>query len=740
MKFALAGNPNCGKTTLFNSLTGATAHVGNWPGVTVDKREGVYKKLEEKVDIVDLPGIYSLSPYTPEEVVSRNFIVDEKPDCIINVVDATNLERNLYLTTQVLEMDTPVVIALNMMDVVKQSGTKILVHDLEKKFKVPVVEISALKGEGIDELMRKAYKTAKTKRSGETMIENQKLLELINATKSELEGVEDFPLFHAIKLIENDELEVNNHKNLTAKVQELKNNYDSSEFDGDFEAIVADERYKFITNNFKKAIIKKENASTETKSDKIDKVLTHRIWSIPIFLVIMFAVFHIVFSSDLLFLNAIFGLEIHSEGWINFFTGMGYADILEEAGGVAADAVLEGIPSLGVFLQSWMGWLTGLISTLFESFMPEGKWFTGLVIDGIINGISSIFSFIPQVLLLFLFISILEDSGYMARVAFIMDRAFRRFGLSGKAFIPLLMGFGCSVPAMMATKTLEDDKEHDMTIRLAPFFSCGAKAPIWALLATVVAGSFLGDVFVFSIYLFGIVIAIISAIIIKLFSKNKEVPPFIMELPAYHRPQVKNLIAHLWEKFKHFLYKASTIIAASIVVIWFLSSFTWKFKYVPEAIDESILASIGRVLQYVFYPLGWAQGADGWKYTVASFTGLIAKEDVVATMENLGLVEGAIGLDNAAIYAFAVYNLFTFPCMAAVATAKSESTKKGFLVTIAWWLGGSYVISLVVYWLGRLWELGWYFGLPVLLVLIAGVVVLGLFANGAFKKKTLAEA
>ena len=321
-----------------------------------------------------------------------------------------------------------------------------------------------------------------------------------------------------------------------------------------------------------------------------------------------------------------------------------------------------------------------------------------------------------------------------------MDRAFRRFGLSGKAFIPLLMGFGCSVPAMMATKTLEDDKERDMTIRLAPFFSCGAKAPIWALLATVVAGSFLGDVFVFSIYLFGIVIAIISAIIIKLFSKNKEVPPFIMELPPYHRPQVKNLIAHLWEKFKHFLYKASTIIAASIVVIWFLSSFTWKFKYVPEAIDESILASIGRVLQYVFYPLGWAQGADGWKYTVASFTGLIAKEDVVATMENLGLVEGAIGLDNAAIYAFAVYNLFTFPCMAAVATAKSESTKKGFLVTIAWWLGGSYVISLVVYWLGRLWELGWYFGLPVLLVLIAGVVVLGLFANGAFKKKTLAEA
>ncbi len=396
----------------------------------------------------------------------------------------------------------------------------------------------------------------------------------------------------------------------------------------------------------------------------------------------MFVVFHFVFSEDLFGLNAIFNLTISNKGWINFFTGMGYDGMLEEVlgeGGTAADVVLEGIPSLGVFLQSWMGFVTGSIIDLFSSFMPEGTWYTGLVVDGLLTGIDAIFSFLPQILLLFLFISILEDSGYMARVAFIMDRAFRKFGLSGKAFIPLLMGFGCSVPAMMSTKTLEDQKERDLTIRLTPFFSCGAKAPIWAMLATAVAGSFLGDVFVFSIYLLGIVVAIISALIMKAFSKSSDVPPFIMELPAYHLPQVKNLLAHLWEKLKHFVYKASTIITASIILIWFLKSFRWNFwsgMLSEEEIGESILASLGKVLQYVFYPCGWSMGADGWKYTVASITGLIAKEDVVTTMATLGLEEGTINLSNAAIYSFAAYNLFTFPCFAALATAKGESSKK----------------------------------------------------------------
>ncbi len=735
MKFALAGNPNCGKTTLFNTLTGSTAHVGNWPGVTVDKREGTYKKLGEKIDIVDLPGIYSLSPYTPEEIVSRNFIVDEHPDCIINVVDATNLERNLYLTTQLLEIDVPVIIALNMIDVVRQRGTTILVQELESKLNVPVVEISALKGEGIDAMMKKAYSCARVKRVGQTVIENKDLVNLIEKTKDEFAGKVSSPLFHAIKLIENDELEVKNHQDILADVKTMKNRIDTGDFAGDFEAVVADERYKYITKNFEKTIIRKNGEEKETKSDKIDKVLTHRIWSIPIFLVIMFFVFHLVFSEDLFFLNGIFGLEVSSKGWVNFFTGMGYEDLLAEA--LEAGEAFTGIsiPSPGVFLQSWMGWLTGSVIDLVAGVLPEGTWYTGFIVDGFLTGIDSIFSFIPQVLLLFLFISILEDSGYMARVAFIMDRAFRKFGLSGKSFFPLLMGFGCSVPAMIATKTLEDEKERDLTIRLTPFFSCGAKAPIWAMLASVVAGHFLGDIFVFSIYLFGIVIAIVAAIIMKVFGKTKEVPPFIMELPAYHRPQAKNLLAHLWEKFKHFLYKASTIITASIILIWFLSNFGWAFWKGMVEIEDSILADLGRVLKVVFYPLGWAMGADGWKYSVASITGLIAKEDVVATMASLGLEEGTISLSNAAIYAFAVYNLFTLPCFAAVATAKSESSKKGFRVTIAWWLTASYVISLAVYWVGKLCELSWIVGLLVILVLIAAIVLVGLYASGKLKAK-----
>ena len=732
MKFALAGNPNCGKTTLFNTLTGSTAHVGNWPGVTVDKREGVYKKLSEQVSIVDLPGIYSVSPYTPEEIVSRNFIVDEKPECVINVIDATNLERNLYLTTQILEIDVPVVIALNMIDAVNKNGDKINTKELSNVLGVPVCEISALKGTGIKELMELAYKTAKTKRTGKTVLADSKVNGLVEEVKNLLvEKNVESPLFHAVKLIEADSEEVKSHKDLISLVDEKKAKVDTSDFDGDFEGLIADARYKYITKNFSKTVTKSKNNTGETKSDKIDKVLTHKIWGIPIFLVIMFVVFHFVFSEDLFGLNAIFNLTISNKGWINFFTGMGYDGMLEEVlgeGGTAADVVLEGIPSLGVFLQSWMGFVTGSIIDLFNSFMPEGTWYTGLVVDGLLTGIDAIFSFLPQILLLFLFISILEDSGYMARVAFIMDRAFRKFGLSGKAFIPLLMGFGCSVPAMMSTKTLEDQKERDLTIRLTPFFSCGAKAPIWAMLATAVAGSFLGDVFVFSIYLLGIVVAIISALIMKAFSKSSDVPPFIMELPAYHLPQVKNLLAHLWEKLKHFVYKASTIITASIILIWFLKSFRWNFwsgMLSEEEIGESILASLGKVLQYVFYPCGWSMCADGWKYTVASITGLIAKEDVVTTMATLGLEEGTINLSNAAIYSFAAYNLFTFPCFAALATAKGESSKKGFLVTVLWWLCASYVISLVIYWIGVLFQLGWYFGLLAVVALVAVFVVLG---------------
>lgn len=737
MKIALAGNPNCGKTTLFNSLTGATAHVGNWPGVTVDKREGWYKKLSEPIQIVDLPGIYSLSPYTPEEIVSRNFIVDEKPDCVINVIDATNLERNLYLTTQILEMDVPVVIALNMIDVVRKNGEIVDVQKIEQTLQVPVVEISALKNEGIPQLMKVAYQETKKARKGNTVLMDTAFKAYIQYVQTELERQNmTNSLFHAIKWIEGDNIERDKYSELIKNTEQMEKNIDTSAFDGDMEGMIADARYRYIAKHFTKGAKSTKSLDSSTKSDRIDKVLTHRIWSIPLFLLVMFVVFHFVFSEDLFFLNGLFGVEISNPGWINFFTGMGYEDILAEALESGEAAVLSGIPSLGVFLQSWMGWITGSIIDLVSSIMPEGTWYTGLICDGLLTGLDSIFSFLPQILLLFLFISILEDSGYMARVAFIMDRAFRKFGLSGKAFIPLLMGFGCSVPAMMATKTLEDEKERDMAIRLSPFFSCGAKAPIWAMLAAVVAGSFLGDIFVFSIYVLGIVVAILSALIMKAFGKNSDVPPFIMELPAYHMPQFKNLMAHLWEKFKHFIYKASTIITASIIVIWFLSNFKWAFwTGMVDDISESILADLGRVLQYVFYPCGWSWGNEGWKYTVASITGLIAKEDVVGTMSTLGLTEDTIALSNAAIYAFAAYNLFTLPCFAAVATAKGESTKKGFLVTMAWWLGASYVISMGIFWIGKLFEIGWYLGLLVVIILVVAMVFLGRYVA---KKRKMA--
>lgn len=738
MKIALAGNPNCGKTTLFNSLTGATAHVGNWPGVTVDKKEGWYKKLPEHIQIVDLPGIYSLSPYTPEEIVSRNFIVDETPDCVINVIDATNLERNLYLTTQILEIDVPVVIALNMMDVVRKHGGTIDVQTIEQTLQVPVVEISALKNEGIAQLMKVAYQEAKQPRKGTSLFTDTTLTTYIQCVQAKMEqqNVRN-SLFHAIKWIEKDRIERSNQGVVIKDTEQWEKKIDTSAFDGDMEGMIADARYQYIAQSFAKMSQNKKELESTTTSDRMDRVLTHRIWSIPLFLLIMFIVFHFVFSEDLFFLNGLFGIEISNPGWINFLTGMGYEDILAEAIENGEAAVLAGIPSLGVFLQNWMGWLTGSVIDLVSGIMPEGTWYTGLICDGLLTGLDAIFSFLPQILLLFLFISILEDSGYMARVAFIMDRAFRKFGLSGKAFIPLLMGFGCSVPAMMATKTLEDEKERDLAIRLSPFFSCGAKAPIWAMLATVVAGSFLGDIFVFSIYVLGIVVAIVSALLMRAFGKKVDVPPFIMELPAYHMPQFKNLMAHLWEKFKHFIYKASTIITASIIVIWFLSNFQWAFwTGMVDDISESMLADLGRVLQYVFYPCGWSMGQDGWKYTVASITGLIAKEDVVGTMSTLGLTEDTIALSNAAIYAFAAYNLFTLPCFAAVATAKSESTKKGFLVTMAWWLGASYVLSMVIFWMGKLFEIGWYLGLLSIIVLVVTMVLLGKFV---IKKRKVAK-
>ncbi len=761
---ALAGNPNSGKTTLFNSLTGSTAHVGNWPGVTVDKREGTYKKLEKPIHVIDLPGIYSLSPYTPEEVVSRNYILDEKPDCVINVVDATNLERNLYLTTQLLEIDVPVVVALNMSDVVRKNGDKIDAKALREKLGVPVVEISALKEENLDELMGEAYRASFEKREGKTVIEQKELLHLINDIRIAFKGkgVEN-PLFHAVKLAEFDELEVGMHPDLIEMVKEFKTSHQDEVFGDDFEALIADARYTYISKHYASALTRaeggeksKEEKEKLTLSDKLDKVFTHRIWAIPIFIVIMFFMFHFTFSEDLFFIGRFTALAqgvafddlelIKNPGWVRFLSA-DYLTPLEDLG------ALNGVPSIGVWLQSQLGFCTGsLIDVMRQGFAGiglEGNWFASLMCDGLFTGLDAVLSFVPQILILFLFIAILEDSGYMARIAFILDRAFRKFGLSGKAFIPMLTGFGCSVPAIMATRTLEDEREKNRTIRLMTCFSCGAKAPIWALLAAVgVYAGFDGGVFVFSIYLIGISAAVIYALFMKLFSKSQYVSPFIMELPAYHLPQFRNVMAHLWEKLKHYLIKAGTIIAACTIVIWFLSNFNWNLSLGMVAIEESILADLGRVFNYFFYPIaplegGWTYApawgvGDGWKYSVSTLTGLIAKEDVVATMAELGLVEGTIALQVEGVYSFALYNLFTIPCFAAIGATHGEQKGKEFWLTILWWFAMSYGAATLCYWLMHFCRTLPALGYPLLVVLVGGVVAAGFVVARRHKKALLA--
>lgn len=725
MKFCLAGNPNSGKTTLFNSLTGSTAHVGNWPGVTVDKREGVYKKLPERVHIVDLPGIYSLSPYTPEEVVSRNYILEEHPDVIINIVDATNLERNLYLTTQLIETDIPVVIALNMMDVVEKNGDKIDKKALESLMGVPVVEISALKNKNLAALMKTAYETAGKGKGGRSVIEQSGVL---GGVYKEIVGLYGDAgcgdkVFHAVKMLEADEIETAKFPEIAKKVAGLKSKINAKAFDDDFEAMVADARYRFLTQHISSVISRAAREET-TRSDRADRVLTHRIWGIPLFLLIIFAVFHITFAEDFLFLNGLFGVSVTDPGWINFFSGMGYEGMLEEAaGGVVSMAV----PSVGVWLQSWMGWLTGSVIDVVSGWMSASPaWLSGLVCDGLLSGLDAIFSFLPQILLLFLFLSILEDSGYMARVAFIMDRAFRKFGLSGKAFMPLLMCFGCGVPGVMATKTLENEKERRMTMMIAPFFSCGAKLPIWLAFAGVLFAGQYGDLVVFSVYLIGIVVAIVAAIILRFTVFKGETPPFIMELPSYHLPQFKNLMAHLWEKLKHFIIKAGTIIAASIVVIWFLSNFDFAFwNGMVDNIEYSMLGRIGNVIKYLFYPLGFAMGADGWKFVVASLTGLLAKEEVVATLEvlsgGLGLEALLGGMTVASAYSFMLFNLLAVPCMAMVAAVYGEmGSGKRTWGAIGFWLLTAYVVAMVTYWSVSYW----WIGVIILVAIAAALTVL----------------
>ncbi len=732
--FALAGNPNCGKTTLFNALTGSTAHVGNWPGVTVDRREGVYKrggKGVESIKIVDLPGIYSLSPYTPEEVVSRNYILEGQPDGIINIVDATNLERNLYLTTQLLETDVPVIIALNMMDEVEKSGDKIDAQALEKTLGVPVVEISAVKETGIKNLMERAA-ALPAERKGFTVLRGaiEKQLEAACAFY-EKENCHS-PLFHAVKLLEKDEIELE-RAGAQAVLQ-------TSE-DEDLEAVIADGRYKFISENLS-CVKTKAKRGFLTKSDKADRVLTHRIWAIPIFLAVLFFIFHLTFSENLFFLNGF----TQSQAWMPSIVELGLAEkaggeIVYKNFGVELLAVVyDGtVFSPGVILTNFLNLFLDHISSGVVTLMENAgaaEWATGLVGDGILGGIFSVLGFLPQILTLFLFFSVLEDSGYMSRIAFVLDRIFRRFGLSGRAFMPMIMGFGCSVPAAVNTRTLSDENERTATIRVIPFFSCGAKLPILTAVAGGIVAAFgvgNSDLITYGMYVLGVVAAVVCVLLMRNTTLKGETPPFIMELPSYRLPRFKNLMLHLWDKTKHFVKKAFTVIFVSTVIIWLFSHLSFRWGYLPdEQMNESVLASVGMFLQPVFTPLGFGSqlGQFGWVFAVAAITGLVAKENVIATFTTLALCIGAYagagtedgveelsGLINvitadsgisrgqfiAGLIAFITFNMTTIPCFAACAAARAELPKGKFKYTLLFWIAASCVISSAVYTIGSWW-------------------------------------
>ena len=744
-KIALAGNPNSGKTTLFNSLTGSTAHVGNWPGVTVDKKEGLYKKEKELISIMDLPGIYSLSPYTPEEVIARNYLLNEDVDCIINIVDVTNLERNLYLTTQLMEVGVPLVIALNMMDELKKNGDSLDVKELSKRIGIPVVEISALKEENIDVLMKVAYQESLKKREAKTLLQGTDLNHLIKDCTTAFKGLKlAQPLFHAIKLVELDELEVQEHPQMVELVQAFKETYQDSTFGNDLEAVIADSRYKFITENLSVLKVKgKKNEDNLSKSDKIDKVLTNKWAGIPIFLVILFLIFHLTFSENLFYLGGLLNIETPS------FAGTLFEGMFWHEGGINSLGV-----ALMVFLEGICGWLSGLIETGLSSIPNVAPWVGGLLIDGVLAGVFGVLSFLPQILCLFLFFSILEDSGYMSRVAFILDRLFRKFGLSGRAFMPMIMGFGCSVPAMINTRTLADEKERIATIRAIPFFSCGAKLPI----LTAIAGAIIGmsniknvDVITYSMYVVGIVVAIISILLMRNTTMKGEVPPFIMELPSYRMPQFKSTMLHLWDKAKHFVKKAFTIILASSIIVWLLSHFAWDWTFLAdEQMNESILGSIGKFLQPIFTPLGFGSqlGEWGWVFIVSALVGLIAKENVISTFGILAAcitgamidieaeggdvlavqaMIGATGISVGGLLSFIVFNMTTIPCFAAVATAKAELRKGTFKWTLLFWIVASFIAATVVY---LAWDYTWTLAIIIpVIVLISVLLVL-------FNKKT----
>ena len=671
IKIALAGNPNCGKTTLFNALTGANQFVGNWPGVTVEKKEGKLKGHKDVV-IMDLPGIYSLSPYTLEEVVARNYLIGEKPDAIINIIDGTNIERNLYLSTQIIELGIPVVMAVNMMDLVAKNGDNINIKALGDALGCEVVEISALKGTGVKKAAEKAVAAAQQKKAVDRVHAFAQDVEDTIATVEDKLGSsvpEAQKRFFAIKLLEKDSKiseQLTTTPDVSAEVKALED-----KFDDDTESIITNERYTYITSIIGKCVKKAAGSEKLTVSDKIDRIVTNRILALPIFALVMFIVYYVSITTVGGFLtdwtnDTLFG-EWIIPGAQSFFEGIGCAD-----------------------------------------------WLTGLIVDGIISGVGAVLGFVPQMLVLFIFLAFLEGCGYMARVAFIMDRIFRKFGLSGKSFIPMLIGTGCGVPGIMASRTIENERDRRMTIMTTTFIPCGAKLPIIAL----IAGAFFGNAgwVSWSAYFVGIAAIICSGIILKktkMFSGDPA--PFVMELPAYHLPTVGSVLRSMWERGWSFIKKAGTIILLSTIVVWFTTYFgvvDGTFRMLSEEeIDYSILAVIGKCISWIFIPLGWGD----WKSAVAAVTGLVAKENVVGTFGIL-FHYGEVGeageeiwgnlaanMTGIAAYSYLVFNLLCAPCFAAMGAIKREmNNAKWFWFAIGYQCGLAYLVSLCIFQIGGL--------------------------------------
>ena len=773
VKIALAGNPNCGKTTLFNALTGSNQFVGNWPGVTVEKKEGKLKGHKDVI-IMDLPGIYSLSPYTLEEVVARNYLINERPDAIINIVDGTNIERNLYLSTQIMELGIPVIMAINMMDLVEKSGDKIHIDKLKKKLGCEVVEISALKGTGIQKAAEKAVTLAESKKNVTPVHEFQEDVEAaIHAVEERLGSSvpESQKRFFAIKLLEKDDKIIEQMTNVPDVSREIKALEDK--FDDDTESIITNERYVYISSNIGVCCTKNKTKKLTT-SDKIDRVVTNRWLALPIFAVVMWLVYYVSVTTVGGWATDWANDGVFGDGWHLFGIGTssyedaaaGYSradqivaavdedgnvtsvDIVDDedkvietvkiSDSVVADAekvVEAGEPDPAEY-GVWVPGVPVIIESGLDAIGCAG-WLKGLILDGIVAGVGAVLGFVPQMLVLFIFLAFLEACGYMARVAFIMDRIFRKFGLSGKSFIPMLIGTGCGVPGVMASRTIENDRDRKMTIMTTTFIPCGAKLPIIALIAGAL---FNGASWVApSAYFVGIAAIICSGIILKktkLFAGDPA--PFVMELPAYHMPTVSNVLRSMWERAWSFIKKAGTIILLSTIVLWFLMNFGWvdgSFGMLEaEQLNDSILSKIGSFIAPIFTPLGWGD----WKMAVAAVTGLIAKENVVGTFGVLfGFAEVAEdgnevwgqlagSMTQIAAYSFLVFNLLCAPCFAAMGAIKREmNNTRWFWTAIGYQCGLAYVVSLCIYQLGTLFTGGGFgIGTVVAILLVIGFIYL----------------